>query len=49
MLVVVEDVEYDFRDSIDASTTTLAESVPGEFAMKAREYFQRDMEKNLTE
>ena len=39
MLVVVDDVDDDFRDSIDASTTTLAESVPGEFAVKAREYF----------
>ena len=50
MLVVVEDVDDDFRASIDASTTTLAESVPDESAVKAREYFQRDhMENKLTE
>ena len=49
MLVVVEDVDDDFRASTDASTTTLAEPVPGESAVKAREYFQRDMENKLTE
>ena len=49
MLVVVEDVDDDFRASIDASTTTLAESVPGESAVKALEYFQRDVENKLTE
>ena len=49
MLVVVEDVDDDFRASIDAPTTTLAESVPGESAVKALEYFQRDVENKLTE
>ena len=49
-LVVAEDVDDEvFCDSVDASTTALAESVPGESAVKARKYLRRDMENKLTE
>ena len=51
-LAVVEDLDDDdevFCDSVDASTTALAESVPGESAVKARKYLRRDMENKLTE
>jgi hypothetical protein len=49
-LVVVEDVDDEvFSDPSDASTTPLAESVPGESAVKARKYLRRDMENKLTE
>ena len=48
--VVVEDVDDEvFCDSVDASTTALVESVPGESAVKARRYLRRDMEIRLTD
>ena len=49
---VVEDIDDEvLNDSIDASNvpTMLAESIPGESAMKARKYLRRDMENRLTE
>ena len=49
---VVEDVDDEAMcDSVDGSyvSTMLAESVPGEFAAKARKYLRRDMENKLAE
>ena len=49
-LVVVEDIDDEvFCDSVDASTTVLAESVPGKSAVKAQKYLRRDMENKLME
>ena len=51
-LAVVEELDDEvLNDSVDASSapTTLAESVPGESAAKARKYLRRDMENRLTE
>ena len=49
-MVVIEDIDDEvFCDSVDASTTALAESVPGKSAVKAQKYLRRDMENKLME